>query len=259
MNGVETRNDIMAYHLKQSKSRDTCRWWGTWFVRESGKNDLSLSGEHDPVWKFKPKTLHDLVRRLHNKTSACTAMFTVCLLYDVNLVHYVSFVYLPSERVLLSFDPGVEVYPHGQKTIVPRVHALMKSLGLVDAHRVEGACSVFRFRQKKHGVQFNGRTADKLPADAFCQSWTLFFLVRVLYLPDRSLDRIAALVRDWCRIPPEGRQYFLTSFFILPTLTYFSAIGERYVGMLGGRHGKKEAVEAIFAPLEQCFFTSRSR
>lgn len=245
MNDMETRNEIMAYHMRQSTT--PCRWWGTWFVRVSGNHSLTLT-DTDPVWKYKPTSLQDLVRHLDKKkrSASTLCMFTVCLQYDAYSVHYVSFVY--KDRTLLSFDPGVRVYPHGQKTIVPRIQKLMESLQMIDTHRVEGACTAFCFRQKKHGVQFNGRVHQKLPADAFCQTWTVFFLVRLFSLTDASIESMSSLVQRWCSIPPGKREYFLMTMFILPTLTYFPKVMKK----LGG----KEVMEALLAPVEQCFFSS---
>ena len=259
MNDFDTRNEVMAYHLLHSKNRTHCQWWGTFVVRHE-KGALRIV-DPDPLWKSfsKTSTLEEFLRqkRLSQKKSPCSIIFTVCLVYDTNLVHYVSFVY--TDRTLVSFDPGVALYPHGQKTIVPLVHSAFKACGLLDSHTIEGACSEFLFRKKKHGVQFNGLVHNTLPADAFCQSWTLFFLVRMLYLPDRSLPNIRGFLKDWCAIPPSDREYFITSFFILPTLTYFPKIAERYLTLLHHSHTKAEAIEQIFAPLEQCFFPKRKK
>lgn len=259
MNDFETRNEVMSYHIRHSKNTSSCQWWGTCVVRL--ENGTLRIVDPDPLWKCRtvPSTLEDFIGTKRSKLGKYngTIIFTVCLLYDTHSVHYVSFVY--SNRVLLSFDPGVELYPHGQKTIVPLVHAAFKAHHLVDSHSIHGACSDFVFRKKKHGVQFNGMIENTLPADAFCQSWTLFFLIRMLYLPQRSMEQVRNFLRDWCAIPPTEREYFITSFFILPTLTYFPKINDRYLTMLPPGHRKLEAMEQIFAPLERCFFPRRRK
>lgn len=256
MNDFEVRNEVMAYHMRHSKSRDSCAWWGTLVVRQE-KNTLRIT-DPDPLWKFVPATLDAFLREKRKSLrKGRRVMLTVCLLYDTNLVHYVSFLY--GDRKLLSFDPGVQLYPHGQKTIVPLVQAAFEAQGLIDSHSIEGACSQFQFRKKKHGVQFNGLVENTLPADAFCQSWTVFFFVRLLYLPVRSTETIKGFLADWCTIPPSDREYFITSFFILPTLTYFPKIAHRYLAMLPKSHSKVEALDQIFGPLEKCFFPGRKK
>lgn len=258
MNEFEVRNEVMSYHLRHSsenRASSLRQWWGTCVVRHEGAHALKIV-EPDPLWKCSPGTMDEFLRKKVKSIGKTPyAMFTVCLLYDTNLVHYVSFLY--TDRQLLSFDPGVELYPHGQKTIVPRVEAAFRALRLIDSHSVQGACPHFAFGRKRRGVQFNGRLQYKLPADAFCQSWTLFFFVRLLYLPDRSLERIKLFLSDWCAIPPSDREYFITSFFIHPTLTYLPKVSKRYLAMLHPRHTKAEAMQQIFGPIEQCFFPKK--
>ena len=256
MNEFDVRNRLIRFHMKNSQHTRSFQWWGTWFVRERD-GQLHLQ-EKDPCWRWTPKNVEDLLRkkcRSLPKDRACTAMFTVCLLYENHLVHYVSFLYFTSTRSLLSFDPGVQVYPHGQNTIVPLIQKLFEKQKRIDSHIVEGACSSFQFKKKKHGVQFNGQVDRSLPADAFCQSWTLFFFMRVLYLPEATINNISSFVGHWCKIPPCEREHFLTSFFIHPTLVYFPSILEKWRS-----HGsKREIIETMFLPLEQCFFAKHKK
>ena len=148
-------------------------------------------------------------------------MFTVCLVYDEHLVHYVAFLYVSKERRLISFDPGVQIYLHGQKTIVPRIEKYFMSEDLIDSDVRLGHCHQFRWKGKRMGVQYTG--LEDRP-DAFCQTWTIFFLVRFLYSKSHRVDDIHRFVREWCKILPKNRAVMLTEQFIIPTLMYFPRV-----------------------------------
>jgi len=259
MNDFSTRNEIMAYHLRHTNNTKRCRWMGTWVVRKKG-GDLYLEGAPDPVLKqpIRNSSITALIQKHKKKfKESVFVFFTVCILYETNLVHYVSFMYDSSQKRLLSFDPGVELYHQGQDTIVPLVQKAFEAHGLIQGHSILGACSEHRFKNKKYGVQYNGKNKNTLPADAFCQSWTLFFFVRVMYIPEVTMDRVHEFVGEWCKIPPSKREHFITSFFIIPVLTYFPNIAKRYEEQRNDGLNNVRAVERIFAPVERCFFTKK--
>lgn len=258
MNDFQVRNEILSYHRKRTAKQDKYKWAGTWVVRE--KNKMLTFEDLDPCLFKKGTTPGFTVERFLQtrkrmfQKSSVFVMFTVCILYETNLVHYVSFVYDTKERSLLSFDPGVELYLHGQKTIVPLIQRAFEKSGLLrdSNHSILGACHSFGFRNKKPGVQYNGNDHHSLPADAFCQSWTIFFLVRLIHCEETD-PRV--FLERWCNIHPRDREAFITSFFILPTLVYFPLAAKKHRDMVG----VDGAVDLIMSPVEGCFFRHKLR
>jgi hypothetical protein len=254
MNDFRVRNEILQYHLSQSKKQHMYTWMGTWVVRRHEDNELWFE-DFDPHLFRRQKKISVIqflssTKKKWIKTTQ-SSVFTVCLLYDVTSVHYVTFVYDPKHRRLLSFDPGVELYHHGQKTIVPMIRNIFASLDMIEKTRNIGTCHSYRFQKKSFGIQFNGNIHHVLPADAFCQSWTLFFLIRLFYQNDNNID---SFVTNWCRIKPRRREMFLSSQFLLPTLLYFPRINKRFETMLPSEL-RSSYKEDMIHLLEQCFFT----
>jgi len=277
MNDLSVRTEIIRYHLSKTRKTKDYAWLGTWVVREQNKQ--LVFEEIDPVVSTKKSTrlvsvqdqpdptkrlnradrtlsVHDLVRQKASSFSRGPryVMFTVCILYDIHLVHYVSFMYDAQKKELTSFDPGVELYHHGQKTIVPLVQQAFEKAHLIapSHHKIFGACHRFGFKNKKMGVQFNGNIKGRLPADAFCQSWTIFFFVRLLHSSEKDPK---TFLYHWCNIHPYDREPFITSFFILPVLTYFPKVSKKYEDMVQQR----DAIQLLFAPIEECFFHNGTR
>lgn len=253
MNDPIYRNDIMKYHLVHSHKTKTHQWMGTWVL--SQKSDSLFFKETDPLFgkqKFTGKNLSFFLQSVQNKFEKYpVSMFTVCLVYDEYLVHYVSFIYLSSEKQLISFDPGVDIYPHGQKTIVPLLQAEFRDLGLINTKKSEnrlGYCHNIRW--KARGLQFTG--VENHP-DAFCQSWTIFFMIRFLYSDggEDQYETIKQFVHDWCNIRPHRRAVMLTERFIIPSLLYFPKILKHLKQMT---HYKDSAVlmHKIISPTQKC-------
>lgn len=211
MNEDRNRDQIMRYHIHRSNQKKSHAWMGTWVVREH-KDGLAEDG-------VDLSTRISRAKRKMEKTPI--TMFTVCLVYEEHLVHYVAFLYVSEARRLISFDPGVQIYLHGQKTIVPRIEKYFRNQGLIDSDVRLGSCHQFRWKGKRMGVQFTGL---KDRPDAFCQTWTIYFLVRFLHSRSMKVDHIRAFVREWCKIIPKKRAVMLTEEFIIPTLMYFPRI-----------------------------------
>lgn len=251
MNDFSVRSEIIDYHLVNTKKKRQYQWIGTWVVEKDNRHLRFI--EQDPIFSTKTnKYIEDLLeKKKHTLMKIPFTMFTVCIRYEGNLVHYVAFVYDSQNKSLVSFDPGVELYHHGQKTIVPMVHKAFQQKGLLKKYLILGSCHQFSFKKKKLGIQFNGKTKTSLPADAFCQSWTIFFLVKLLYTSD--LEQAKTMLSRWCSIHPKDREHFITSFFILPTLMYFPNAATQYSAMTG--HEKIDAIQQISYPVEKCFFS----
>ena len=141
--------------------------------------------------------------------------FTVSYSYDDSSVHYVSFVYISSMKKLIHFDPGISMYEHGQTTIVPSVSQLLKQENFLQSHEEIGECHQFKWGKKKTGVQFNNHPYQACPRDAFCQTWTVFFIFQT------SKCKTFRFVKKWCEILPENREAYLVQHFIVPILKYF--------------------------------------
>jgi hypothetical protein len=225
MNHQANRDAVIDHCISHNNAKDT-EWLGTWYVRKGKNSDLTLTQDTAIFDKATGQPLKHIVNRNISRFTNREIpykIFTVCILYDTNLVHYVSFVYDAKLQTLYSFDPGMELYLHGLKTIIPGVRKIFHDLKLANKSNssVIGRCN-FSFRGKKPGIQFNGEIHRDLPADAFCQTWTLFFLTRLITL--RNMD----FVTIWCQIPPARRESYLVIAFIIPLLENNETISQSY-------------------------------
>lgn len=261
------------YCLNDERHRDTVirraiksdmQWLGTWYVR-------NLHDQHPrkpPALVIASKSrfcptvgapLADVIRAnisvfavKDDDTIYRYKCFTVCILYQTNLVHYVAFVFDVRHRSLLSFDPGVELYQRGLKTVIPALRKIFFTLGLCTAPMLKqdaltvGRCDM-KFHGKRFGVQYNGRIHRDLPADAFCQTWTLFFLVRLHASRDASFVQ-----KEWCKIDPFQREAYLLVTFIIPLLTSESTVSRAYFAALGDP--KHEVLRRLMAFTTRCLF-----
>lgn len=140
-------------------------------------------------------------------------IFTVCYHYKEANVHFVSFLYLKENKELYSFDPGVGLYEEGQDILVPKIvesfqkSALLPPSGSNNHLELGKMCPKFRyiFRNEPIGIQYNGKTKD-----AFCQTWTLYYLVQTIQ--DQTI------VKKLCQKHPANREVYLFKEFIIPIL-----------------------------------------
>lgn len=191
--------------------------WGTIYVTEKNVEQTLLQKLRHKVEAW----LGDAAQR--------EAAFTICISYGVRSVHFVAVV-LQKEAShdhknihVISFDSGSHLYPHGERVVLPALRRTLRRLAdhvsRVKAHI--GVCphhvsTPASFRHRRFGLQFDASTVHSLPADAFCQCWSLFFLVEWAMRGVRA-ER-GAFAWQWCRIPPKDRRAFLLRAFILPAL-----------------------------------------
>ena len=218
-NDLKVRNDIINKELKNYKKTEKILYFGTINIRKNNKDEMILVSDYD-INSWKKVMSKDNLKKIENQNfnefielnkkifQEKKTIFTVCYHYNTVNVHYVSFVYDPKEKELISFDPGVDVYPEGQKEIVPALtKAFRKAKLLKKTEELGKTCNKHRylFRNEPIGIQYNSKTKD-----AFCQSWTLYFLLQQI--------RQKNIVRKVCRIHPANREIFLFKEFIIPIL-----------------------------------------
>lgn len=213
MNESGVRDDIIRKRLASLEV--DADWLGSWNVQGEKYKlqflevppSLSKSGKNKDVFTVLQKKLPRMTNGIF--------MFTVCYHYEDRRVHYVSFVYDAKKASLKHFDPGISLYLHGQETLVPSLYKIFNSIGLIDKSQEVGEClHQTKWKGKIMGIQFDGNTKVKLPADAFCQTWTVFFLIRSMVNNFES----ESFVETWCSIRPRRREAFLISNFVLPFL-----------------------------------------
>ena len=166
-----------------------------------------LLPQHKKSYYFSKKFTNFLKenRQLFSKKKI---LFTVCLHYNLRNVHYVSFVYDYSKKFLVSFDPGVMLYPEGQDIIVKGiVDSFQKANLLMKTTELGSSCYKYRyhFKNEKIGIQYN--IEDK---DAWCQSWSLYFLIEQIKNND--------IIEKVCKTYPYNREIYLMENFIIPIL-----------------------------------------
>jgi flagellar motor protein MotB len=166
-----------------------------------------LLPQHKKSYYFSKKITNFLKenRQLFSKKKI---LFTVCLHYNLRNVHYVSFVYDYSKKFLVSFDAGVMLYPEGQDIIVKGIiDSFQKANLLMKTTELGSSCYKYRyhFKNEKIGIQYN--IEDK---DAWCQSWSLYFLIEKIKNND--------IIEKVCKTYPYNREIYLMENFIIPIL-----------------------------------------
>lgn len=220
------RTSLINQYITSNEYNDI-EWLGTWYVHNVNNKTLEISQSSnffprisEELYTALSKRKNKLVRGKRYKT------FTVCIIYEINKVHYVAFVYDKKEKELISFDPGIELYFHGIKTIIPSIRNIFKKLDLIKKKgKIIGSCNDFLLAGKQAGIQYNGKKYTNLPADAFCQTWTLFFICKLI-----SIRKIS-FVNDWCKIPPKYRENYLLASFIIPILEQNKYVASQYFSM----------------------------
>lgn len=213
INEPNIRNNIINKNIKTNTlitSQSNTKWSGTLFV-VGDKNNLFLTKYNSKEYNNTPLTtfFQRNKKKFFTNSKNEKILFTVCYSYTNYKVHFVSFIY--QNNTLIHFDPGVSLYNHGQKTIVPSIANIYKNVYKVNKNFELGKCNYFKYKKRKMGIQFNDNNTI-FPADAFCQSWTLFFLIRATIADEYSF------IENWCQIKPSQREIFLISNFILPFL-----------------------------------------
>ena len=208
MNNPQVRESIIKDFCKTCK--DKIIYLGTFYV-SGAKYNLVDNSFKTPFDKKLVKKMKQCQKKANNQN----IHFTVSYTYDEVSVHFVTFVYEFSKKKMIHFDPGIGMYDHGQKTIVPSVLAIFQNSNLLDENNELGICHKFMWKGKKTGVQFNNLYHLSCPRDAFCQSWTIFFIYQ------STKSKTFSFVKKWCNIAPEKREAFLILNFIIPVLKYF--------------------------------------
>lgn len=225
-NTDDVRDHIINHYIKLllSTTGKKIVWDGTFYFNEKGFVDPYYHPKH-------PNThLRDFIagRVEFKNKSTRYVLFTCCILYEQNRVHYLSFIYDMKKKLLISFDPGVHLYTKGQDVLVPLIRQAFIDNALIgkkanDFERV-GLCETKHY-DRRWGIQYDGSDpkVNDLPADSFCQSWTLFFLIA--FMRHKCSDHF---FRNWCSIHPEHRENFIILSFFLPHLQQDSVIYKKF-------------------------------
>jgi len=279
MNPEEVRKEILEDSIKRSKQKDRVKFVGTWFLDYNGKplqhdpvkaqqfqidgkkprvqmKDITVSEpvsqleEHHPNFiRFVELNREDLTHKI--------CLFTVCISYNVSSVHFVAFIYIPEEKKLISFDPGHQVYVHGQATIVPVVRKAFFENDLIGDARSRptqdlGKCTDFEFCGIVYGVQFNGDYESGQPMDAMCQTWTVHFLQQAIKGGFRDLS----FIKEVCTTAPALREFKLLEETVLPWLEKYKklrTIFEEYIHQeVGPEWTLEDAIALIKLFVQQC-------
>lgn len=206
-NQPKMRDYVIAHHAKILPAGKEVVWDGTYFFNEKGEMDPFHHKGADRV------ALYDFLakRKAYTGNQPRYVLSTCCVTYEGNRVHFLSLIYDREKRVLIFFDPGIHLYEKGQDVVVPVVQDAFARNKWADKIERLGLCSK-AFKGKRWGIQYDGGSSS-LPADSFCQSWTLFYLVE--FLRNNCTDRF---FKHWCTIPPKKREAFMLMNFFLPHL-----------------------------------------
>lgn len=193
-NEDHVRDSIMTRVLKNNKSRFV--WKGTIMIHKE------QSFQEYRKWRLSKDKLY---------------LFSVGYVYRGNSVHYVGFILDPGRKRLLCFDPGYNLYLYGSHKIIPMVVNELKEKKIISNQILLKTKCPKKYYQENYGIQYNGKSPYKilLPADAFCQTWTLYFLWSFV-----KLEEDTKFFENWCKIRPSLREFFILQSFILPNLEF---------------------------------------
>lgn len=242
MNDPNVRNAVVEKFFRNQKQ---FKWWGTFYL--SGTPQKMVVQRNNDAVVMEP--LHDFFDSFQKKLrNNKINIYTLCYEYDGNRVHYISDLYDATKKQLIHFDPGISLYDHGQKTIIPTWEKQYRKYKLVGKSKEIGTCNTFRWRGKKTGVQYD-KSDSFFPADSFCQTWTIFFFYRLSLAPHDL-----SFVTRWCKIPPPKRKLFLLCNFILPFLIH----KKKYYRDICKMMGKKicHSLPKLYTVMEECFSTA---
>lgn len=200
-------------------------WDGTYYFNEQGiLDEYYHPKEHEKHINTFISERVALQSKNHNY-----ALFTCCILYEQNRVHYLSFIYDIKNKILISFDPGIHLYTKGQDILVPLVRNAFIKNKLINNKSKSferiGLCKN-KYHDKQWGIQYDGsdpRLTD-LPADSFCQSWTIFFLIE--FMKNNCSD---SFFSEWCSIAPKYREMFIIMNYFLPHLQQDPVIYKKFL------------------------------
>jgi hypothetical protein len=237
-NEHDIRDYIMNVLLRQLYPEAPFTYLGTLNVHLQDQN-LMIQQTNETLENVLSKSIPALKNKKkkekNDKPEMVDSMFTICIHYEDVKVHFVSFVYEMNPPRLVSFDSGSNLYTIGEKTVIPEVQRIFEKLELIPSSKHKnhkhhiGICSK-RYFMKKFGIQFSGENPifHSLPADAFCQSWSIFFLIEWVrhhhktrhHYPTIGKPSNGHFVRQWCKIIPSEREWFIISTFFIPLLSY---------------------------------------
>lgn len=240
------RNYLVNMYLHQLYPETVCQYAGTFFLKELSDDslDLEMDNGHHPQQtdsNFKSGLLKnkDLFLTKGKKT-----LFTLAILYHGNAIHFVSFLYDYPDGKLICFDPGYNLYQNGTRVLIPNCRNIFLQLGWI---RTEDDCVIIGrchkiYHGRRYGIQYNGTDPDKvrLPADAFCQSWTLFFVLTcIMYNGDWNF------VWAWCKIKPSQREQFILERFFFPMVLMNPPVLKKFRTKFSETHVR--AIENLYA------------
>lgn len=217
-NQTKIRDFVIQHFISLYNLNDQVCWDGTYYFDEKGIMD---SYYHQDLQQA--TNLDDFIKSRKmffgkNKKHPFV-IFTACILYEENKVHYLAFVFNRLKQMLVCFDPGIRLYHKGQDILVPLIAKSFVKCGLIPSlkyiERV-GLCGK-KFYGKQWGIQYQGSNPAQtnLPADSFCQLWTICFLVE--FMKNQCSDNFLS---HWCSVPPSIRESFALTyanqFFTLP-------------------------------------------
>lgn len=208
MNSCELRSEIMKRCLSRyDRDKQRYVWLGTVRLLESdrgGRNDAKM-------------------QKLLSRTDGHrTCLMTLSYTYEGNKIHYISVMYSPVENKVILFDPGFNMYNVGKDVLIPLVKSTFKGMSGKILFFKKTAC-----QKSRYGIQLNKTYATMVVPDAFCQSWTLFFLqCFVRYGQD------VTFFRTWCKLKTGFRDLYLMREFILPAVSYSTRLSRKYAEMV---------------------------
>lgn len=204
MNSGHLRTKIMNQCLSKYDTHKKYSWVGTIRLKElDSKKQTDIK-------------MHKIRSLVNNKKK--NYIMTISYVYEGNKIHYISVIYLANKARVIIFDPGFNLYPVGKNVLIPFVKETFRTIPNNILFFNKTACN-----KSKYGIQLNKRYSHKIVPDAFCQSWTIFFL-QCFVRHEQDIE----FFDNWCELRLNARDLYLTQNFIVPTILQNIELQKKY-------------------------------
>lgn len=208
MNSSNLRTKIMNKCLSKYDVHKKYLWLGTIRLKE-----------YDPK-KQNDFKMNKLMLRMNNNDK--NYLMTISYVYEGNKIHYISVIYLSEKARVIIFDPGFNLYDVGKNVLIPLVKRTFKMNPNKILFFNKTAC-----KKSQYGIQLHKKYSNKVVPDAFCQSWTLFFLQCFVHH-----EQDIAFFESWCELRLNVRDLYLIQNFVIPIILQNIQLQRKYKEMI---------------------------
>lgn len=177
----------------------------------------SLKFHESELINSRTRVLNRLKQKIMERSKSIF-LLTCSYVYQENSIHYISIIYDQTLDQVVIFDSGYNLYQVGKNVLIPMMKDFFNSLSTNVSIKKKTTCVA-----SNYGVQLKLLTKSLSRPDAFCQSWSLYFIISYI-----RNGRNLSFFEAWCSLKPKQRERFLYQNFIIPTIYSDKYLAEKY-------------------------------